>query len=137
MREPRLGDDIDDFCVRCKRVTNHNIVSVVQGVAAKVRCRSCHSDHDFRHENAPPPKVDLRKQTLFNEVLKKVNPGGDGAAADAAAAEADPEVGLEVAANAEIEAEAVPEVAQAGVEETSAVEEAPRPKKAKGRPRKA
>ena len=81
MREPRLGDDIDDFCVRCKRVTNHNIVSVVQGVAAKVRCRSCHSDHDFRHENAPPPKVDLRKQTLFNEVLKKVNPGGDGAAA--------------------------------------------------------
>src|SRR5437667_11564310 len=128
MREPRLGDDIDDFCVRCKRVTNHNIVSVVQGVPAKVRCRSCHSDHDFRHENAPPPKVDLRKQTLFNEVLKKVNPGGDGAGTGAAATETDSEVGLEVAAaNAEIEAEAVPEVVEA------AVEEAPRPKKAKAR----
>ena len=74
MREPRLGDDIDDFCVRCKRIMNHSIVSVVNGEAAKVRCRTCHSDHDYRHEQAPPPKTDPRKAALFNEVLKKVNP---------------------------------------------------------------
>src|SRR5512140_2110283 len=75
MRDIRLGDDIDDFCVRCKRVMNHNVVSVLNGQAAKVRCRTCHSDHDFRHEQAPPPKVDARKAALFNEVLKKVAPG--------------------------------------------------------------
>jgi hypothetical protein len=74
MRDIRLGDDIDDFCVRCKRVTNHVVVSVVKAAPAKVRCRTCHSDHDFRNEQAPPPKVDLRKQALFNEVLKKVDP---------------------------------------------------------------
>jgi hypothetical protein len=74
MREPRLGDDIDDYCIRCKRVMNHAVVSVMNGEAAKVRCRTCHSDHDFRHEQAPPPKVDLRKQALYNEVLKKVDP---------------------------------------------------------------
>src|SRR5438477_4577171 len=74
MREPRLGDDIDDFCVRCKRVMNHAVVSVLNGEPAKVRCRTCHSDHDFRHEQASPPKVDPRKAALFNEVLKKVNP---------------------------------------------------------------
>ena len=74
MREVRLGDDIDDFCVRCKRVMNHAVVSVMNGEPAKVRCRTCHSDHDFRHEQAPPPKVDPRKAALFNEVLKKVNP---------------------------------------------------------------
>jgi len=74
MREPRLGDDIDDFCVRCKRVMNHAIVSVVNGEPAKVRCRTCHNDHDFRHEQAPPPKVDLRKQALFNEALKRIDP---------------------------------------------------------------
>ena len=74
MRDPRLGDDIDDFCVRCKRVMNHSVVSVINAVPAKVRCRTCHSDHDYRHEQAPPPKVDARKQALFNEVLKKVNP---------------------------------------------------------------
>jgi hypothetical protein len=81
MREPRLGDDIDDFCVRCKRVMNHAIVSVVAGAPAKVRCRTCHSDHDFRNEQPPPPKVDARKQALFQEVLKKVSPG-DAKAAD-------------------------------------------------------
>lgn len=74
MREPRLGDDIDDFCVRCKRIMNHSVVSVVNNEPAKVRCRTCHSDHDYRHEQPPPPKVDLRKQALFNEVLKKVEP---------------------------------------------------------------
>ena|SRR5436305_1837492 len=74
MRDVRLGDDIDDFCVRCKRVMNHAVVSVLNGAPAKVRCRTCHSDHDFRHEQAPPPKVDPRKAALFNEVLKKVNP---------------------------------------------------------------
>ncbi|MBZ5728518.1 MAG: hypothetical protein LAP87_26490 [Acidobacteriia bacterium] len=80
-RDVRLGDDIDDFCVRCKRIMNHAVVSVIAGVAAKVRCRTCHSDHDFRHEQAPPPKVDLRKQALFNEVLKKVSPDGGAPAA--------------------------------------------------------
>ena len=55
-RDVRLGDDIDDFCVRCKRVMNHAVVSVMDGVAAKVRCRTCHNDHDFRHEQPPLPK---------------------------------------------------------------------------------
>jgi hypothetical protein len=77
MRDIRLGDDIDDFCVRCKRVTNHVVVSVLNAAPAKVRCRTCHSDHDFRNEQAPPPKVDLRKQALFNEVLKKAVPGAE------------------------------------------------------------
>jgi hypothetical protein len=73
-RDVRLGDDIDDYCVRCKRVMNHAVVSVLGGVAAKVRCRTCHSDHDFRHEQPPPPKVDSRKAALFQEVLKTVDP---------------------------------------------------------------
>jgi hypothetical protein len=117
MREPRLGDDIDDYCVRCKRVMNHAVVSVLNGEAAKVRCRTCHSDHDFRHELAPPPKVDLRKQALYNEVLKKVDP------------EAPVVEGEEVAA-------AAPEGMAEGTEEApKALEEAPKTK-AKGRGKK-
>jgi len=82
MRAARLGDDIDDYCVKCKRVMNHSVVSIVNGEPAKVRCRTCHSDHDYRHEQAPPPKVDARKAALFNEVLATVKvPGGDGEAA--------------------------------------------------------
>jgi hypothetical protein len=91
-RDIRLGDDIDDFCVRCKRVMNHNVVSVLNGQAAKVRCRTCHSDHDFRHEQAPPPKVDARKAALFNEVLKKVAPGDAHAVVDDAELDIIPEL---------------------------------------------
>jgi hypothetical protein len=72
MRAARLGDDIDDFCVKCKRVMNHSVVSILNDAPAKVRCRTCHSDHDFRNEQPPPPKVDPRKAALFNQVLGNV-----------------------------------------------------------------
>jgi|SRR5580704_4885810 hypothetical protein len=74
MPEVRLGDIIDDYCIKCKRIMNHAVVSMMNGEPAKVRCRTCHSDHDYRHELPPPPKIDPRKQTLFNEVLAKVAP---------------------------------------------------------------
>jgi hypothetical protein len=127
MRDPRLGDDIDDFCVRCKRIMNHAVVSVLNNEPAKVRCRTCHSDHDFRHEQPPPPKVDLRKQALFTEVLKKVSP------TDAAAAEAiDPDLVVDVEEGIEADivdgegAEAEAEI-EAIVEPDLAAEE-PKPK---------
>jgi hypothetical protein len=72
MRASRLGDDIDDFCVKCKRVMNHAVVSLLNDGPAKVRCRTCHSDHDFRNEQPPPPKVDPRKAALFNQVLGNI-----------------------------------------------------------------
>jgi hypothetical protein len=133
MREPRLGDDIDDFCVRCKRITNHAVVSVVNSEPAKVRCRTCHSDHDYRHEQAPPPKVDLRKQALFNEVLKKVNPDDAGKVSDLVdvpdLAELD-----EGPEEAEAEAEAEAEPVEMMDEPPPAP--APKAKAAKGRGRK-
>jgi hypothetical protein len=90
MPDYRLGDIIDDYCVKCKRIMNHAIVSMMNGEPAKVRCRTCHNDHDYRHEQAPPPKVDARKQALFNEVLAKVAPPGAEAAEDAPQEEAKP-----------------------------------------------
>jgi hypothetical protein len=114
MRDIRLGDDIDDFCVRCKRVMNHAVVSVIGGAPAKVRCRTCHSDHDFRHEQAPPPKVDARKAALFQEVLKKVNPDATATAVD----EVDlvPDVEIESDADVDIGVEAPDDAEHAGVE---------------------
>lgn len=71
--ETRLGDIIDDYCVKCKRLTNHQVVSLMDSKPAKVRCRTCYSDHDYRNEQAPPPKIDSRKAALFNEVLGGVS----------------------------------------------------------------
>lgn len=61
MNRLRLGDDLDDHCIKCKRVTNHAIVALVNDAPAKVRCRSCYHDHEFLHEQAPPSKKDLKK----------------------------------------------------------------------------
>src|ERR1700733_11396192 len=70
MWELRLGDGIDDYCVKCRRLTNHSIVSMVETKAAKVRCRTCYSDHDYRNEQAPPSKKELaRQKELYNAVL--------------------------------------------------------------------
>jgi|SRR5665213_2543117 len=83
----RLGDDIDDFCVKCKRVMNHAVVSLLNDEPAKVRCKTCHSDHDFRHEQPPPPKVDPRKAALFNQVLENVTATNGSQSAEPAVAE--------------------------------------------------
>jgi hypothetical protein len=117
MREPRLGDIIDDYCVKCKRIMNHAVVSLLNGEPAKVRCRTCHNDHDYRHEQPPPPKVDMRKQALFAEVLAKVAPGSVRSARCA------PEPFLEDPAEEEALAEEEP--AEEEPAEEAAAEEAP------------
>jgi hypothetical protein len=90
VRELQLGDVIDDYCVKCRRLTNHAIVSIVENKAAKVRCRTCYGDHDFRNEVVPPTKRELMKQkALFNAVLAGANVPGEGPAG-ADAANADP-----------------------------------------------
>jgi hypothetical protein len=93
MSDFRLGDVIDDYCIKCRRVTNHAIVSILNGEAAKVRCRTCYHDHDYRHEEVPPSKKDLKKAELFKEVLGTVAPDGtapDPAAVPAVAADPEP-----------------------------------------------
>jgi hypothetical protein len=137
MRDIRLGDDIDDFCVRCKRVMNHAVVSVLAAAPAKVRCRTCHSDHDYRHEQAPPPKVDARKAALFQEVLKKVNPDAPTTVDDGVEVP-DIEIEGDGEAMGELEGEGVE---MAAVEDAPVeAEVAPQPKakaaKAKGRGKK-
>jgi hypothetical protein len=71
----RLGDDVDDYCVKCKRLTTHAILALMELEIAKVRCRSCYGEHEFRNGNVPPSKRELKKQALFNQVLSKTQPG--------------------------------------------------------------
>jgi hypothetical protein len=73
MSDLRLGDIVDDFCVKCRRLTNHAIVSMMNGEPAKVRCRTCYHEHDFKH-GEPPPKKDPKKEALFKEVLGAIDP---------------------------------------------------------------
>jgi hypothetical protein len=76
MPDLRLGDEIDDYCSRCRMITNHSIVSMVGGGPAKVRCRTCYHEHDYKHAQIPLKK-DPKKAALFKEVLSSIDPAAE------------------------------------------------------------
>ena len=45
---PRVGGDALSWCTKCKRDLAHVIVSMTQGRPAKVICKTCKSQHNFR-----------------------------------------------------------------------------------------
>ena len=69
MSELRLGDVIDDHCTRCRMLTNHSVVAIVDGVAAKVECRTCYNTHKYRHGKGGTKKKPSKKAELFEAVL--------------------------------------------------------------------
>jgi hypothetical protein len=75
MPELRLGDIIDDYCTRCKLLTNHSIMALVNGEPAKVHCRTCYHEHPYRHAKVAPKKQSKKKAELFGQVLSKITGG--------------------------------------------------------------
>jgi len=66
----RPGDDIDDYCIKCKRVTNHSVLALVDGEPAKVRCRTCYNEGPYRRCVVPPTKRELQKAAMLEQMLK-------------------------------------------------------------------
>jgi hypothetical protein len=52
-RQLRLGDILDDYCPRERRVTNHVIVAMIADDVKQVRCCTCDCDHEFKHAKVP------------------------------------------------------------------------------------
>ena len=67
----RLGDYIDDHCSRCKRTTDHAIVAMVGEEVVKVMCRTCNSEHKYRHNRSG--KKELTTEEAFQKVLENVS----------------------------------------------------------------
>ena len=73
MPEFRLGDILDDYCGRCRLITNHSIVSLVKGEPAKMQCRTCFNEHNYRQGKAPEKRgPSSHKAKLFDEVLSSI-----------------------------------------------------------------
>jgi len=66
----RLGDYIDDHCSRCKRTTDHAVVSMQGEEVQKVRCRTCSYEHKYRHNMTG--KKAMTKEEAFQKVLASV-----------------------------------------------------------------
>jgi ribosomal protein L44E len=65
----RLGDDIDAYCSRCRRATDHAIVSLVDEAPRKVRCRTCSHEHSYRKGGG---RKEMTAQEAFQKVLASV-----------------------------------------------------------------
>src|SRR5262249_23528051 len=79
-RQPRLGDIVDDYCPRERRITNHAVVAMIGDEVKQTRCSTCDSEHQDKQAKTPPQrrKKDV-EGALYQQVLegmpRKVSPG--------------------------------------------------------------
>ncbi len=66
----RLGDDIDDYCSRCKLSTTHAVVSMVGEEVQKARCRTCNHEHNYRKNKGG--RGPMSKKEAFDKVMASV-----------------------------------------------------------------
>lgn len=52
-RTLRLGDMVDDYCPRERRITNHAIVALVGDEIRQTRCTTCDGEHVYKQGRAP------------------------------------------------------------------------------------
>src|SRR5687768_2988404 len=79
-RPLRLGDLVDDYCPRERRITNHAIVAIVEDAIRQTRCTACESDHVYKGGKAPlrkkPPQGGKDEQAvLYEQVLANATAG--------------------------------------------------------------
>lgn len=52
-RPLRLGDILDDYCPRERRVTNHAVVAMLEEAVKQTRCTTCDAEHPYKGGKAP------------------------------------------------------------------------------------
>src|SRR5437660_561886 len=69
-RQLRLGDILDDYCPRERRVTNHAVVAMLDDAVKQTRCTTCDAEHEYKH--AKVPRQRRKSETpaaLYSQVL--------------------------------------------------------------------
>src|SRR5215207_9636138 len=68
-RPLRLGDILDDYCPRERRVTNHAVVAMIEEDVKQTRCTTCDTEHVYNGGKAPRRKKSDSTGALYKEVL--------------------------------------------------------------------
>src|SRR5260370_15640739 len=68
-RRLRLGDILDEYCPRERRVTNHGVVAMVEDDVKQTRCTTCDAEHVYKGGKAPRRKKAETTGVLYKEVL--------------------------------------------------------------------
>src|SRR6478609_6719518 len=74
-RQLRLGDILDDYCPRERRLTNHAVVAMIGDQVKQTRCTTCESEHEYKHARVPRQRRNKTEQSeLYSQVLAHVTP---------------------------------------------------------------
>ena len=68
-RRLRLGDILDDYCPRERRVTNHAIVAMIEEDIKQTRCTTCDAEHAYKGAKLPRRRKKETPAALYKEVL--------------------------------------------------------------------
>jgi hypothetical protein len=73
-RRLRLGDILDDYCPRERRLTNHAVVAMIEEDVKQTRCTTCDAEHAYKGGKVPKRRKKETPAALFKEVLAGQNP---------------------------------------------------------------
>ena len=68
-RRLRLGDILDDYCPRERRVTNHAVVAMIEEDVKQTRCTTCDAEHAYKGGREPRRRKKEPGAALYREVL--------------------------------------------------------------------
>lgn len=73
-RRLRLGDILDDYCPRERRITSHAVVAMIEDEVKQTRCTACHADHEFKGAKVPPPRRKRPEAAIGEPVESTLRP---------------------------------------------------------------
>jgi hypothetical protein len=68
-RRLRLGDILDDYCPRERRLTNHAVVAMIEEDVKQTRCTTCDAEHAYKGGKLPRRRKKDTASALYKEVL--------------------------------------------------------------------
>jgi len=68
-RRLRLGDILDDYCPRERRLTNHAVVAMIEEDVKQTRCTTCDAEHPYKGGKVPRRRKKETTAALYKEVL--------------------------------------------------------------------
>ena len=77
-RRLRLGDILDDYCPRERRVTNHAVVAMIEEDVKQTRCTTCDAEHAYKGARVPKRRKKETPSALYKEVLAGITEAEDG-----------------------------------------------------------
>jgi len=72
-RRLRLGDVVDDYCSRCRLLSNHAIAAIVDDAIKQTRCSTCDFEHPYKDGKLPVRRAKRDgTSALYKQVLDNV-----------------------------------------------------------------